>query len=259
MATFTAYLDASGDSTKELFVVVSGYIANFVQWSNFDVLWRNVHEMSNVSLPFHMAEYVAATTNPKYSEQKNARKDYVEIAKDSARRQTFLHGLVLAQATFMICAVTSAVPMDIYNEMDGFMELREAIPPFALGARYCVNLVRKWEKYFQIPEPVEMIFEEGDLGQGDFSRIMVGEGQPLPIYKKKSDFLGLQAADLYAWEVARRLKDEDKEKKLGREFDPRMELQFLYGAIPRLQIQPTSESLASIANERGIKLREWRK
>ena len=157
------------------------------------------------------------------------------------------------------CAVTAVVRMNVYNEVDGFVELREAIPPFALGARYCVNRVRKWEQYFQIAEPVEMIFEEGDLGQGDFSRLMVGEGQPLPIYKKKNDFLGLQAADQYAWELARRLKDDDKEKKLGREFNPRIELQFLYTTVPRLHVEPTAESLVFIANEKGIKLRKWRK
>jgi Protein of unknown function (DUF3800) len=259
MATFTAYLDASGDSTKEPFVIVSGYIANFVQWETFESVWRNTHERFNVALPFHMAEFMAATTNPKYREQSNARRDYVEIAQDPTRWREFLQGLVYAQAMFIICAVTSLVRMNVYNEVDGFLELREAIPPFAFAARYCVDRVRKWEKYFQITEPIEMIFEEGDLGQGDFSRLMVGEGQPLPIYKKKSDFLGLQAADQYAWEIARRLKDEDKGKKLGRDFDPRIELQFLYNTIPRLYVEPTAESLVFIANETGIKLRQWRK
>jgi len=256
MAMFTAYLDAAGDSTKEPFVVVAGYIANFVQWKGFEAAWRTVHEQSSVSLPFHMTDFVAATTNPKYSEQGNVRNDYVEIAKDPLRLRTFVHGLVFTQATFINCVVTAVVRMNVYNEMDGFVELREAIPPFALGARYCVNRVRQWEKKFEISEPVEMIFEEGDLGQGEFSRLMVGEGSALPIYKRKADFLGLQAADQYAWEIARRLKDTEKEKELRREFDPRSELKFLYNTIPRLHIEPTAESLAFIANERGIKVRK---
>ena len=79
---------------------------------------------------------------------------------------------------------------------------------------------------FEVAEHVEMVFEEGDLGQGEFSRPMVGEGQPLPSYKKKNDFCGLQAADQYAWELARRLKDEEKEKQLGREFDPQKNWSF---------------------------------
>jgi hypothetical protein len=255
MALFTAYLDASGDSTMQPFVIVSGYIANFVQWKGFEAAWRTVHEQSNVALPFHMADFVAATTNPKYSEQSSARKDYVEIAKDQSRWRTFLYGLVYTQATFINCAVTALVRMSVYNEMDNYLELREAIPPFALGARYCVNRVRQWEKKFEISEPVEMIFEEGDLGQGEFARLMVGEGSALPIFINKNDFLGLQAADQYAWEIGRRLKDEEKEKQLGREFDPRPELKFLYSVIPRLHIEPTAESLAFIANERGIKVR----
>jgi hypothetical protein len=259
MALFTAYLDAAGDSTKQPFIIVSGFIANFVQWKGFDGVWRNVHEQYNVALPFHMAEFYSALTNPNYKNQSNARSDYVEIVKDAIRWRPFVQALVYAQATFINCAVTAVVRMNVYNEMDSLLELREKIPPFALGARYCVNRVRKWEKEFEITEPVEMIFEEGDLGQGEFSRLMVGEGSALPIYKKKSDFLGLQAADQYAWEMARRLKDEEKEKQLCREFEARNELMFLYYSIPKLHIEPTAESLAFIANERGIKVRAWKK
>jgi len=206
-----------------------------------------------------MAEFIAATTNQKYKDQSNARKDYVEIAKDSRKCTAFLRGLVLAQATFVNCAVTAVVRMNVYAEMDKYVQLREAIPPFAFGARYCVERVRKWERMFEIREPVEMIFEEGDLGHVEFSRLMVGEDSALPIYKKKDDFFGLQAADQYAWEIATRLKDEEKEKQLNREFDARIELKLLYDAIPHLHIEPTIESLAAVANQRGIPLRGWKK
>ena len=75
----------------------------------------------------------------RYSEQKNARSDYVEIAKDPTRWRDFIKGLVYSQATYINCAVTALVRMNVYNEMNGFIELREPIPPFALGARYCVT------------------------------------------------------------------------------------------------------------------------
>jgi hypothetical protein len=256
MGLFTAYLDASGSSENESFVVTSGYIANFVQWNGFDSTWKEAHRQYDVELPFHMADFVAATKNPKYSAQSNARHDYLEIAKYPDRWAQFLHALVLAQSCFMNCAVTAVVNMTVYNEMNKYLELKENVPPYALGARFCVDRVRQWEKQFEIPEPVEMIFEEGDLGQCEFSQIMAGEGSLAPIYKKKNEFIGLQAADQYAWEIARRLKDEQKEKQLGREFDPRIELRYLYDSIPKLHIEPTEITLAHISQMKGIKARK---
>lgn len=148
--------------------------------------------------------------------------------------------------------------MNIYNDIDSVVELREKIPPFALGARQCVERVHKWEKEFEIDEPVELIFEEGDFGQGQFSDLMTSEGMPSPIYKKKEDSVGLQMSDHYAWELFYRLKTEE-EKQLGREFEPRGELLNLYWSIPKLHIEPTQESLVNVCHAKGIPARAWKR
>ncbi len=259
MGLFTAYLDAAGDSNKQPFVVVSGYIANLGQWIAIESIWKQIHAEFKMDLPFHMAEFYSAVTNENYKKQSNARKDYIEIAKDQILWRHFLQQLVNAQVCMIHCNVTAVIRMNVYNEVDALIELREHMPPYALGARYCVERVRKWEKEFESANPVEMIFEEGDLGQTEFSRIMVGEGSDLPIYKKKKDFAGLQAIDHYCWEITNRLKIQEKEKELKRDFDPRIELVYLYESIPKLHIEPTTESLLAISQERGFKARAWKK
>ena len=255
MGLFAAYLDAAGDWKNQPFVVVAGYIANSTQWRVFDNTWKTIHDDFRLDLPFHMSDFASAITNEKYKLQTNARRDYVEIAQDPIRWGGFLTNLLIAQVTMANCAVCCVVPMDIYNQIDSVVELRELIPPYALGARYCVERIHRWEKEFEIEEPVEIVFEGGDFGQGEFSKLMVGEGMPIPTYKNKKDFAGLQGADHYAWEITNRKKQLDKNMK----FEPRPEMVYLLHQIPRLHIEPTQESLINICHERGIKARAWKK
>ena len=58
---------------------------------------------------------------------------------------------------------------------------------------------------------------------------MVEEGNDPPIYKKKADFAGLQAADHYAWEQAFFLKRELR----GEQFPARETLTLQLNLIPK--------------------------
>lgn len=89
MVLFTAYFDASGDWNQP-FVIVAGYIANLWQWKSLENVWPNIHKEYGVQTPFHMADFIAACTTETYARQKNARPDYVEIAKDKERANAFL-------------------------------------------------------------------------------------------------------------------------------------------------------------------------
>jgi len=247
MAMFTIYFDASGNSVDQPFVVVAGYIANYIQWRYFGHFWAKVHKDFGLDLPFHMSEFMAAMQNPRYAGQRNARKDYVALAKDSDKAEDFLIHLSMAQASFINCAVTSIVPMNIYNDVSSLLDLRDSIPPYALAARMCMDLVRLWERHFDAPEPVECIFEQGDFGQGKFSDLMVDEGMALPVYKKKEDFPGIQAADHYAWERAFMMR----EIALGVPRPPRKSLHMLL-AIPKLHVQATQTSLVNVCHLKKI-------
>jgi hypothetical protein len=101
MALFTGFFDASGDWKNQPFVVVSGYIANYVQWKTLEGMWKQVHDEYKVQLPFHMADFVAANFNENYKNQSNARPDYIEIAKDFTIANSFFIKLITCQATMI--------------------------------------------------------------------------------------------------------------------------------------------------------------
>lgn len=252
MAMFTAYFDASGDALKQPYVVVSGYIANYLQWKSYENMWTRIHDDHGVKKPFHMAEFVSALSNPKYAQQKNARPDYIAISQDPKKARSFLLELCITQATYVNCVVTCVVPMDVYNGVSLLLDLRTVIPPYALGARMCIERVHGWERMFSVVEPVECIFEEGDFEQGKFTELMVKEGWAKPIYKKKNDYAGLQGSDQYAWEVHNYKKEGSPIINPFTSNAPQMVPLSILGCIPALHIQPTQESLINLCHDRGI-------
>ena len=125
MAMFSANFDASGNAVDQPFVVVAGYIANHLQWRLFDESWKSVHDQFSVNLPFHMADFASALTNPNYKNQKNARQDYLAIAADEKKAQTFLARLTVTELTVANCSVTALIPMNVYNAVNSLLDLRK--------------------------------------------------------------------------------------------------------------------------------------
>src|SRR5438477_2270500 len=132
MAMFTGYFDASG-TPNDPFVVVSGYIANFLQWRMLENMWEAIHNEHDVLMPFHMTDFMAATAAPeRYAKQSNARADYVAIAQDMKKAADFFKNLCIAQQSVVNCGVSCIVKMSIYNEVSSLLDLRKVIPPYAL-------------------------------------------------------------------------------------------------------------------------------
>jgi len=246
MALFTAYFDATGNAKDQPFVVVSGYIASVHQWRMFNGAWIGVHEQFGVKLPFHMNEFMAAQTQPDYASRKKARQDYVEIAKNPKQAEEFFNHLCMCQVGLVNCGVSCILTMDVYTGVSSLLDLREVVPPYALAARMCIERVHQWENYFRIREPVKCVFEEGDFEQGKFTELMVTEGMGVPIYEKKDDHAGLQAADLYAWEQANFLKREHLK------VPARTSFALLIHEIPILHVEPTTATLINLCQAKGI-------
>jgi hypothetical protein len=246
MAVFTAYFDAAGSPESQPYVIVSGYIANYFQWRTFEKSWTDIHKTFGMDLPFHMVDFMAALSNENYKSQKNARNDYVEIAKDEKRAREFLRRLCQVPVMLVNCSISCMVSMDIYNGVSSLLDLRKVVPPYALGARICITKVREWEASFGVPQPIECVFENGDFEQGKFTELMVDEGMNPPIYKK--DFAGLQAVDLFSWEEFNFLKRVRREADLA----ARDSLKILLHAIPKLHVAPDTASLIRLCEAKGI-------
>jgi hypothetical protein len=251
MAMFTAYFDASGHPKDHPFVIVSGYVANYIQWTRFEEEWEAAHNHFGVTLPFHMAEFNSACSKSHYATQSNARPDYVAIAQTPDRADAFLKHLSQLQISFALLAVSCIVNMQTYTQINSVLNLQETLPPFALGARMCIQKIRNWENNYAIRQPVECIFEQGDFGQGQFTKLMVDEGEDVPIYKKKAAFAGLQAADMYAWEQFNFLRREH----LGTVDIPRKPFYYLLESIPKLHTSPDAVFLLNLCEQKGISSR----
>ena len=249
MAMFTAYFDAAGNAQEQPFVVVCGYVANYGQWKTLETMWAHCHKQFGADLPFHATTFMAAMDNPaRYAKQAIARPDYVRIAHDPQKADLFLRTLCIAQLSTVNCAFSCIVNMNIYNDVSSRLDLREVVPPYALGARSCLAMVHEWEATFNIEESVECIFEAGDFEQGKFTELVVSEGGPVPIYKPKDKFAGLQAAEHFGWEQFHFLKRELK----GTHLPSRDTFKILLNAIPRINVQVTTEGLLNLCQKKGI-------
>jgi hypothetical protein len=255
MATFSAYFDASGNSADQPYEIVTGYLANYIQWKLLEDQWKVIHAEYGIVQPFHMTHFVAALkdVNRYATRQKKPRADYIKIAQAPDRAKECLSRLTVAQLGMVHCGISCIVPMRIYDEIEALIDLRKNIPPYALGARMCIARIHKWEAEFDIPYPVECIFESGDFGQGEFTKIMIDEGMEPPIYKNKIDYAGLQAADHYAWEQAYFLKNQIK----GQHLPATVPLLLQLNLIPKLHAEVTRENLLGLCAAKGIRAKSW--
>jgi hypothetical protein len=252
MGLFSAYFDASGNSKDQPRVIVSGYIANYWQWKLFEMSWDRAHSDFGFQRPFHMSEFIAALEYPdSYKGQKNARSDYIAIAQNPERAVHFLNTLTNIQVIGVMCGVSAIVDLAIYRSVNSIMDLQAVIPPYALGARMCINNVRSWERFFHVGESVECVFESGDFGQGEFSKLMVDEGHDSPVFRKKKDFAGLEAADMYAWEQTHFLRKININPQLS----ARLEFRVLLNAIPKIHTHAPQEMLIKLCYAKGIDIR----
>jgi hypothetical protein len=249
MALFTAYFDASGNAINQPYVVVAGYLANYGQWRWFGEVWEKAHHDYSVNLPFHMADFAAANSRPGYEHQKNARADYVELAKNPQRSEEFIRVLSQLVAHTVHCGFSCIINMAIYDNVSSVLDLREVVPPYALGAQMCFERIRQWAEYFAVHDPVECIFESGDFEQGKLTELMIDEGKDPPIYRKKADFPGLQAADQYAWEQYHALVDRNKYQD---QMTVRKSFDFILRTIPKRHTSPNTAMLVNLCEKKGI-------
>ena len=233
---YTAYYDASGAPGDSKFVVVSGFVANFMQWKAFENGWDDIHQKHGVSRPFHMTEFMAR------HQPGNEGSQYRKWASDSVEATEFL--VQLGRMVQLCCLVgfSAIVSMDIYKDVSTAFPLETIVPPYALGARMCIASMHTWQMNHGMSEwDIESIFEKGDLGQSQFKYLMEVEGMEAPIFKKKDDYAGLQAADLMGWEQSFFLKRELRNEHIP----PRPPFAWLLN-VPHVHTVVTKEMLIPI-------------
>jgi len=192
---YTAYYDDSGSPNDTLAVVVAGFVADNAQWTEFERNWNETLKHFGISL-FHMKEF--AHSRGEFAKWK----DHQRIEGQRKERETFLRQLVGHIIVRVRHSFGHAVLMDHYREANREFVLAEGgISPYALCGRTCIARVSIWAQKYAIPETeVQHVFEDGSLNKGDLiDRMFVDKGM-VPIFKKKTESVPLQAADLLAYE-----------------------------------------------------------
>jgi hypothetical protein len=192
---YTLYYDESGSPDDTIAVVVAGFVASDEQWKEFERNWNDTLKQFGVSL-FHMREFA-------HSRGEFARwKDHLKVESQKQERQYFLgqlvgHILLRARRSF-----AHSVLMRDYREVNKEYLLSDGgITPYALCGRTCVARSSIWAQKYGIPESaLQHVFEDGSIGKGDLRERILRDKGIAPVFKKKSECVPLQAADLLAYE-----------------------------------------------------------
>ncbi len=233
---FASYFDASGHSEDANcpFVVVAGYVANLNQWKAFEMHWNHVLTEHRITQPFHMAHFMA---------RHKLTSEFHAWDGDDAEAEVLLKELTTLETLFPVAQLSCLVNLTEYREIARLYDIKDTLPPFALGARACIaHLYEKWLDLYQIPANyLECVFEDGDFGKGKFIDVMRGDGMPAPIFKDKKDFAALQAADHLAWEHNNYIKRNDNNLRFT-----------TLGLVPNIAVQFPKANLARLCELRGI-------
>ncbi|MBZ5728241.1 MAG: DUF3800 domain-containing protein [Acidobacteriia bacterium] len=206
LAMFSAYLDESGKGNeRKNFIAVGGLVSSSLQWGRLQNDWtKHLLRVPGIPLdgqgkpiPFHMADF----------ESRNwPTKRY--LWRSERTRSRFLHGLIDIMCHRVKLRVFTVIWLAQYHTL--FPKDRRYKLPWVLCALGCASRISKWaEQRPSRDDPVPFIFEQGGEGWGiahDAYRELKQKGKlgKMRIGTWAEDdkhIAGLQAADLWAWEL----------------------------------------------------------
>lgn len=167
-------------------VIVAGFVSDVNTLLHFDEAWKDVLKEEGVGC-FHMKDFV-------HSEGK-----FSSWKQDQRRRDYFIRRLITALRVAARYSISAAIRMSDYTECDRNYMLHESHHPCPLCARVTIGKTLRWANGIPVDE-VELVFGQGPEHAGELLETMKVLGGPIPTFKDRCKFPGLQAADLIAWE-----------------------------------------------------------
>jgi hypothetical protein len=201
---FSAYLDESGNGhERDSFLAVGGLVSSALQWGRLQSEWvdhlKRVPHMpldeKGRPVPFHMTDFESGNWPVK---------SYQWRSETSKIR--FLHGLLDIMRQRVKLRVFTVIWLRHYHTL--FPRDKRFKLPWVMSALGCASRIAKWgEKRAQ--DPIPFIFERGGEGWPialENHRLLERQGK---LGKTKigcwtlddKHIAGLQAADLWAWEL----------------------------------------------------------
>ena len=193
-----AYFDAGETSRGHRNYYMGGYVAPENSWVTFNRTWRRLLRDNDLEF-FHMTDYVARQGRYK--------------AWSESQRLGVMKRIVTYIGRTATLGVSAAVSMADYAALTP--ESKKLIgTPYSICAGACVGRVARRLRDLGINQRVAYVFELGDAGQGAVKNGMANvfsdprhrERYLVQCYdfkSKRTNALGLQAADVLAFETGR--------------------------------------------------------
>lgn len=186
MATYSAYFDESGHPDKGSYLTVAGCVAETGQWVAFEREWLEVLKPFGTQV-FHTVDF-------------DRKKPPFHNLEETEADSLFAHlvGIICRRINK---SFTHIIPLDEYRAVNEKYILAEAYGyPYPAAARNCIALVGEWASQYSIAdEEILCVFEDGAKHKGQLEWVAERDRKPIPDFRKKSDVVALQAADLLGW------------------------------------------------------------
>jgi hypothetical protein len=200
----TAFFDASGseDDPQQPVFLVAGFAARVEDWVDFDRIWGA--ELRKYNLPYFHTWAFAHFEHPFDAPE----------WKDESRRRSLYGSLLDIIKSHVYRKFGSGVSMAPFKAVvPNRVKLAFHLSAYSLTGRAAAQKVYKWWCVQDgMPDQIEYVFEDGDLGKGKLIKRLQADGYGVPVFKPKKDTVGpdgkvvkgytpLQAADILCYET----------------------------------------------------------
>jgi uncharacterized protein DUF3800 len=223
LAVFEAFFDES--KRPGGIFCVAGFVFVASQSKTFSREWLR---FVGPYWPFHMVEFV------RRKDKINRKAKFADMTDEE--HLAFLRGAIeLIKRRMTVAISISCNAGDVKRLSPGFRGFRDA---YSVCCYLCMSLLADWIKSRGLDDRVAYVFEQGSRfkGEADF---LVGMAGKHPVTREqfryeshafvnKESSSQVQAADLYAWELAKFLDDTVTQRKRS----PRKSLKALVGKYP---------------------------
>jgi Protein of unknown function (DUF3800) len=212
VAMFTFYCDDSGTHPESDVAVAGAYIATAEQWAELKRNWDETNRRERFGV-FHMADFVAR-------QQQFALPEW----KDEGKRERTIGALIGAIKTRVRYGIAGVVEKSAYDELVP-ADLRKRLGKnhYTFALRQCIAALEKWRRSYGHTDPIQYVFDRLPKGQGRTAeinsvfQIMESGGEDAMArygleaggwsFQDKTDVVQLQAADIWAYENLRYVRD----------------------------------------------------
>jgi hypothetical protein len=195
MALATAYFDESESGAA---TVVAGFAATVERWKSFDSAWNKMLDTYKVTC-LHMKHYTQSTGEFKsWKGDEDKRTRFMQRVVQIVSKKCMVSSVVLIDKTAFANTVAKDPVVSTFY-----------VNEYSTAAIMSLLAIDKWKRDCGFSEPVDYVFDRGNVRRSDFQRaydiaLMIPEERKnlgALAFGDDQAICALQAADFMAWET----------------------------------------------------------